>query len=485
MLRGLCQFPALPASAAPRSVFASGRSERVSTPTVNAIPTALQSSSARLMFGRCPLKSARKAFSGRPASVAARLGPQPRRFSCACTMSASRWLAGSVGFLFICVPPSVLDAAVFRWAVLPRPPASVRIWCLRRASASGPSRRSRMPLAEYPSVCRVPEFPLRRYFALSVSRLTVHLSVRAPLLAVFRNCLRDVRASATLVSTDRETLRSPRVLRGDPTPACWMRGAAVTEVNASIDFLRERIAGLDRQRARLARALEALQDEPPPPVPASPELIDGASTQEEPPPLATQILAVLRKSGPLNRRQLLRAFEHTDVKAGTLDSAVYRLKDRGLLDKRGDRFGVVEPQAVVAGTCAGAGASSASDRSSGPVGAAVEPLAPSVSGDPRVVPAVAEDRAPAGTVPRAQGPDEDNAVPLAVRVYRAVVAGVADTRLALVRHFAPQGFSASQVDTALSGCRKRGKLKSVGRGKIVVVGSGASPEPADGKRQGF
>ena len=255
------------------------------------------------------------------------------------------------------------------------------------------------------------------------------------------------------------------------------------ELNESIVFLRERIAGLDQQRVRLVRALEALQDEPPPPVPASPALIDDASTQEEPPPLATQILAVLRKAGPLNRRQLLRAFEHTDVKAGTLDSAVYRLKDRGLLGKFGERFGIVEPQAVVAGTGAEAGVLSASDRSSGPVGAAVEPLAPTVPGDPRVVP-VAEDRARAGTVPPAQGPDEDNAVPLAVQVYRAVVAGVADTRAGLVRHFAPQGFSASQVDTALSGCRKRRKLRSVGSGKIVVVGSGASPGPADAKSQG-
>ena len=254
------------------------------------------------------------------------------------------------------------------------------------------------------------------------------------------------------------------------------------EVTESIVFLRERIAGLDRQRARLARALEALQDGSPPSVCASPPPLDGASGPEDPPTLATQILGVLRKSGPLNRRQLLRAFEAT-VKAGTVDSAAYRLKERGLVVKRGDRFAIAESEAAVADAGAEAVASSAPDRSSGPVRAAVELGAPQVPDDLRVVP-VAEDRVRAAAAPPEPVPDEDNAVPLTVRVHQAVVTGVAGTRRALVRYFAPQGFSESAVDAALSGLRQRGKLRSVGRGMIVVVGSGASSEPAKPQSQG-
>ena len=257
----------------------------------------------------------------------------------------------------------------------------------------------------------------------------------------------------------------------------------MTEVTESIVFLRERIAGLDRQRARLARALEALQDESPRSVRASPPPLDGASGPEDPPTMATQILGVLRKSGPLTRRQLLRAFEGTDVNAGTLDSAVYRLKERALIDKRGDRFAIAESEAAVAGAGAEAVASSAPDRCSGPVRAAVELGAPQVPGDLPVL-AVAEDRARAAAAPPEPVPEEDNGGPLTVRVRQAVVTGVAGTRRALVRHFAPQGFSESAVDAALSGLRKRGKLKSVGRGVIIVVGSGASSEPAKPESQG-
>ena len=257
----------------------------------------------------------------------------------------------------------------------------------------------------------------------------------------------------------------------------------MTEVAESIVFLREQIAGLDRQRARLVRALEALQDESTTSVRASSLPLDGASAPEDPPTLATQILGVLREYGPLKRRQLLRAFEGTDVKAGTLDSAVYRLKERGLVRKRADRFGIAESNAAAAGLRAEAGASSASDPSSGSVGAAVEHGAPQVLGDRQVVP-VGEDRVRPGAVPPDRVPDEDKAVPLTVRVHEAVVTGVAGTRRALVRHFGEQGIPKSAVDTALSGLRKRRRLKSAGRGKIVVVGSGASPGPADAESQG-
>ena len=257
----------------------------------------------------------------------------------------------------------------------------------------------------------------------------------------------------------------------------------MTEVAESIVFLRERIAGLDRQRVRLALALEALQGESPPSVRESPPPLYGASGLDDPPTLTVQILGVLRTFGPLTRREILRAFEGADVKAGSLDSAVHRLKEGGLIGKRGARFAIPESEAAVAGAGAEAVASSAPDRSSGPVRAAVELGAPQVPGDLPVL-AVAEDRARAAAAPLEPVPDEDNGGPLTVRVRQAVVTGVAGTRRALVRHFAPQGFSESAVDAALSGLRKRGKLKSVGRGVIIVVGSGASSEPAKPESQG-
>ena len=108
VLHGLRRVDLVPGSGVPRSVQDSGSSVTVSTPIIIPVPTALQSWSARSMFGLCPLKRARNASSGRPVSLAARLGPQPRRFSCACIRSASRRLAGSVGFFFIPVFPRFL-----------------------------------------------------------------------------------------------------------------------------------------------------------------------------------------------------------------------------------------------------------------------------------------------------------------------------------------------------------------------------------------
>ena len=118
--QGLCQFDVFPASAVARSVPVSGSSVRVPTPIVIAIPRDLHSSCARSMLGLCPLKSDRNAFSGRPASLAARLVPQPRCFSCACTSSASRRLEGPAVFLFIRVFTLVPHVAVFGCDTDPR-----------------------------------------------------------------------------------------------------------------------------------------------------------------------------------------------------------------------------------------------------------------------------------------------------------------------------------------------------------------------------
>ena len=119
VFQGLCQLDVFLASAVARPVPVSGSSVRVPTPIVIPIPRDLQSSCARSMLGLCPLRSDRNASSGRPASLAARLVPQPRCFSWVSTSSASWRLAGPAGFLFIRVFTSVLHVAVFRCVALP------------------------------------------------------------------------------------------------------------------------------------------------------------------------------------------------------------------------------------------------------------------------------------------------------------------------------------------------------------------------------
>ena len=282
----LCQLHRLfRVSVAPPSVPASGTLVPASIPIVNVIPMAVQSSCARSMFGLWPLKSARNASSGRPASVAARLGPQPSRFSCACTRSASRRLAGPVGFLFIRVFPLVLDVPVAGWAVArrshgpaqyhPVPPSipcigsTPAVWNCRRPSSARPPFSGVAP---------------RRFFALAVSGFLARVCARAFFLPVGDFASADLRVSGMLSApTAKFSGRGVVSVRNRRPSPLDTRCSRMTEVAESIVFLRERLAGLDRQRARLVRAIEALQDKSPPSVPASPLPLDGASAPEDPP----------------------------------------------------------------------------------------------------------------------------------------------------------------------------------------------------------
>ena len=174
----LCELRVLPVSAVPPSVPGSGPLARVTTPIVNSIPIAVQSSCARSMFGLCPFSSDRIAFSGRPASRAARLVPQPRCFSCACTSSASWRLAGPVGFLFIRVFTlsirvftPVLHVAVFGWDTDPRIALVPRS---SRAAVELLGSRRRCPLLRCPGPTR-----RWRHFALVVAGLVYVRVLRA------------------------------------------------------------------------------------------------------------------------------------------------------------------------------------------------------------------------------------------------------------------------------------------------------------------
>ena len=225
----LCRLPVFPVSVGPLSVPVSGPLVPVSTPIVNAIPMALQSSCARSMFGLCPLKSARNASSGRPASVAARLGPQPSRFSCACTRSASRRLAGPVGFLFIRVFPSVLDVLVVGWAVARRSHGPSTVPCRRRARALGRRQPSGNAAGRAPLMRR---FPLSFHGGTSRSRSRARDCWRTCVLLrfLFSGCRFLLAATCGLL------VRSLHRPRNFPFAACspcesdararWTRGAA-------------------------------------------------------------------------------------------------------------------------------------------------------------------------------------------------------------------------------------------------------------------
>ena len=507
VLHGLRRVDVVPTSAFARSVPVRGSLSGVSIPIAIEIPRALQSSCARSMFGLCPLRSDRNASCGRPASVAARFVLQPRCSSCASTKSASRRLTGPVGLLLIGVFTSVLGSAVRDWAwgrrcvpaplcfrvavepVISSKPAD--LWISRDqdrlsgdgltrdgglSRSSGSSRRSRFravpPRRGALLLSSVPGF-LRSPAAVDARRCT--RAIQTPLLVPScRLCSRAVVYACGLYSGlvgwqgHGKFLGDALSVCGAHPPRCDVRCTRVAEIAASALFLREQLAAIDRQRdaldlhrALLTEALEVLERDVSPVLPlAGPDPRPVPATPlEEPPTLAMRILGVLRKSGPLTRRQLLSAFEGTDVKAGTLDSAVYRLKARRLVDKCGARFAVVEPEPSDA-------------RSSGVADRAVEQGVVETRGDEANAVSGAEERAPSA-VTSVGVPDADDPVPLTVRVHEAVATGVAGTRRDLLHHFAAHGVGASKVDSALSNLRRHRKLRSVGGG-VIVVGSGAS-----------
>ena len=245
----------------------------------------------------------------------------------------------------------------------------------------------------------------------------------------------------------------------------------MTELDDSAAFLREKIRAIDQaiealggRRAALVAALKALRcDVSLADTGSAPALgghpvstgsapvvgDDRRSEDEDPRSLTDRVSQLLQTSGPMKRRQLVQAFRPAGIKPGTVDSAVYRLIRRRMVEKRGALFAIraPEPQAV------GNGAALAS--------------APGDAGAVRGAPAATLGPSPAQPVP-----DTDDAGSLRARVFAAVVSGVKERR-ALVQLFAGEGVTSAQVDTALSGLRGAGRLKSVGRGVNVVVESAA------------
>ena len=211
VFQGPCQLDVLPAPAVARSVPVSGSSVRVPIPIVIAIPRDLQTSCARSMLGLCPLRSDRNASSGRPTLLAARLVPQPRCFSCACTSSASLRLAGPAGFLFIRVFTSVLHVAVFGCATDPR---IALVLCSSCAGVEPLGSRRRRPLLR-----RVGQTARWRYFALAVPGPAY---VRVLRVLADSPC-RDVRASGTLCYRVKDSPATACSPWGFDARPCWIR----------------------------------------------------------------------------------------------------------------------------------------------------------------------------------------------------------------------------------------------------------------------
>lgn len=271
-----------------------------------------------------------------------------------------------------------------------------------------------------------------------------------------------------------------------PSPCrVWRRGGPVTEVDASASFLREQLAAvgrqrvsLDQRRARLAEALRVLERDALPA--AGGRALASATPSDEAAPFSARILGVLRRSGPLARAQLVANFASA-VKPSTVDSSAHRLQARGLVKKVGSRFVLAESSVSDSPTdgdgVAPQSLASLPDRSSGVVDAALGEAEADTHAQVGVG-ARSERRGPSGPTARVSDPDDEvpPKISLRARVHEAVLTGVAGTRKSLHELFAAQGVRASQVDSAVSGLTRLGKVRCVGRGVVVAV----DPAPPSG-----
>ena len=90
-------------------------------------------------------------------------------------------------------------------------------------------------------------------------------------------------------------------------------------------------AALDRQRVRLVAAVEVMKEHAvPPAVPPA-----ASAGPADPQPLTERILAALVNGSAHRRADLVRVFLPLGVTENALDSAVQRLKKRGMVPARG------------------------------------------------------------------------------------------------------------------------------------------------------
>ena len=252
--------------------------------------------------------------------------------------------------------------------------------------------------------------------------------------------------------------------------------AVLSSVRAQLALVDRRRVELDRQRAdveresaKLAAAVSVMEEHA--------ALADRPSSSDESadsPPLADGILDAVVKGSARSRRDLIRLFRPLGVNTNTLDSAILRLKKRGLLQGPGKRL--VPVGQPLAPTSAGRSQETAAGSDAGPSSADLLPLP------------VRDDSGQAGVLGAASVhqdpdpgplPDPADEIPLTVRVLEAVATLGACTRAVLVKHFASHGVRPAALDTALAGLRRRGKLEWRAGGVMVVSGSDAQSLPVD------
>ena len=232
--------------------------------------------------------------------------------------------------------------------------------------------------------------------------------------------------------------------------------AVLSSVRAQLAVVDRRRVDLDRQRADVEREYDKL-------VAAVSVMEEHAALAARPassaesadsPPLAERILDAVVKGTARNRRDLIRLFRPVGVNPNTLDSAILRLKKRGLLQRQGKHL--VPVGQALAPASVGRSQETAAGSDAGPTSVHQDP-------DPGPVP---------GPLP---APADE--IPLTVRVLEAVAALDACTRAVLVKHFASHGVRPAAVDAALAGLRKRGKLERRAGGLLVVTGSDEQTVP--------
>ena len=243
---------------------------------------------------------------------------------------------------------------------------------------------------------------------------------------------------------------------------------SLVELARRRETLQHQLAAVERDHARLSAAVSVIEEH------AGAVSRPSSADPMAEPRLTDRILEALHSSAR-SRADLLRLF--AGVNSNTLDSAVRRLVQRGLVQRQGRRF---VPVAGSMSVSAGVGGSEVdqprAESGAVPVVAGQVPVSVSAA-----VPVVEDVSGGMAAVPVPRRVDD---VPLTVRVREAVATPVATTRAALVEHFAARGIKASAVDTAVAGLRRRGRLERRAGGVLVVPEDEVDPVSVGTTSQG-
>lgn len=257
--------------------------------------------------------------------------------------------------------------------------------------------------------------------------------------------------------------------------------SVLSSVRDQLALVARRREEIDRQRAeveleyaRLAAAISVMEEHAV--VAARPSSSDESA---DPPSLTERILDALVNASARSRGDLLRLFRPLGVNENTLDSAILRLKKRGLIQRQGKHL--VPVGQPLAPASAGRSRETAGGSDADPCRADFVPLlVPDDRGQAGVLGTASVHQDPARGLVPGPLPAPVDEIPLTVRLLEVVATLEAPTRAVLVRHFAAHGVKPASIDTALAGLRKRGKLeRRAGGGVVVVSGSDAPFVPVD------